>query len=141
MSMSGNFLLITGHLIEVDEGNRLTRVAIGLGAGRSRLQAEVHVYRVLNGEKAEVLAFTTSADSGRMPGMLASMGAGELLLGPISMIDAAQDAVSSGQKIYSSQVDYLAGQTSDQVARYLSQYAAAEGWIPKSKAKRVHLAS
>ncbi|HZC47142.1 MAG TPA: DUF4410 domain-containing protein [Candidatus Acidoferrum sp.] len=141
VSLYGNFLLITGRLIDVDEGNRLTRVAVGLGAGKSRLKTEVHVFRVVNGEKAEVLAFTTRADSGSMPGMLASMGVGELALGPITMFQAVQNVASSGQKIYSSQIDYLAGETSDQVTRYLSQYAAVEGWIPKSKAKSVHLAS
>ena len=141
VSLSGNFLLVTGRLVNVDEGNRLTRVAVGLGAGESRLATEVHVYRVVNGEKAEVLAFTTHANSGKMPGIVASMGVGEFIIGPITAITAIEDAVSSGQKIYASQVEYLAGETSDQVARYMSQYAASEGWIPKSKAKSVHLAS
>ena len=81
------------------------------------------MFRVVNGEKAEVLAFTTHADSGKMPGLAASMGLGELVLGPITAITAIEDAASSGQKIYSSQIEYLAGETSDQVARYLSQYA------------------
>ena len=116
-------------------------VAVGLGAGESRLATEVHVYRVVNGEKAEVLAFTTHANSGKMPGIAASMGVGEFIVGPITAITAIEDAVSSGQKIYASQVEYLAGETSDQVARYMSQYAASEGWIPKSKAKSVHLTS
>src|SRR5258708_1110929 len=141
VSLSGNFLLVTGRLVDVDEGNRFTRVALGLGAGESRLATEVHVFRVVNGEKAEVLAFTTHANSGKMPGIAASMGVGEFVIGPVTAITAIEDAVSSGQKIYASQVEYLAGETSDQVARYMSQYAASEGWIPRSKAKSVHLAS
>jgi hypothetical protein len=140
MSLAGNFLLVTGRMIHVDEGNRFTRVAFGFGAGESRLDTEVHVFRVVNGEEAEVLVFATHADSGAMPGLLASMGVGELALGPITLITAVEDAASSGQKIYSSQMEYLAGETSDQVARYLSQYSAQEGWIPRSKAAKVHLA-
>jgi Domain of unknown function (DUF4410) len=140
ISMEGNFLLVTGHLVEVDEGNRFTRVALGLGAGESRLATEVQVYRVTNGERAEVLRFTTGANSGKMPGVAASLGVGEMFVGPITLISGIEDAVSSGQKIYSSQIVYLAGESSDQVARYLSQYAASEGWIPRSKAKTVHLA-
>jgi hypothetical protein len=65
-----NTLLITGRLTRVDEGNRLTRIAFGLGAGESRLTTEVHVFRVNHGERAEVLSFTTHADSGKMPGGL-----------------------------------------------------------------------
>lgn len=136
----GNYLLVTGRLIDVNEGNRFTRVAFGLGLGESRVATEVHVFRVVNDEKAEVLVFTTHADSGKMPGIAPSIGFGEFVLGPITLISALEDAVSSGQKIYISQIDYLAGETGDQVARYLSQYAAAEHWIPQSKAKRVHLA-
>jgi hypothetical protein len=105
------------------------------------LKTEVHVFRVVNGEKAEVLAFTTRANSGKMPGILASMGLGEAVIGPITMLTGIEDAVSGGQKIYSSQIEHLAGKTSDQTARYLSQYAAQQGWIPKRKAEYVHLAS
>jgi Domain of unknown function (DUF4410) len=141
LSMQGNFLLVTGRLIQVDEGNRFTRVAVGLGAGESRLATEVRVYRVTNGERAEVLSFTTHADSGKMPGALASLGFGEVFVGPITLLTGVGDALSSGQKIYVSQMEYLADESGKQAARYLSQYAASEGWIPRSKAKSVHLAS
>jgi hypothetical protein len=140
-SVQGNFLLVTGRLIDVDEGNRFTRVAVGLGAGESRLATEVRVYRVTNGERAEVLRFTTRANSGKMPGVAASLGVGEMFVGPITLITGVGDALSSGQKIYVSQIDYLADETGNEVAKYLSQYAAAEGWIPRSKATSVHLAS
>ena len=137
----GNFLLVSGRLTDVDEGNRFTRVALGFGLGESRLATEVHVFRVVNGEKAEVLAFHTRANSGKMPGMAASIGFGVFLLGPITALTAIEDALSSGQKIYVSQIDYLASKTGDQVARYLSQYSAAQHWIPRNKARSVHFAS
>jgi hypothetical protein len=139
--MDDNILLVTGHLINVNEGNRLTRIALGLGAGESSLDTEVHVFRVAYGEQAEVLAFTTHADSGKMPGLLASVGFGELFIGPITALSEAKDVASSGRKIYSSQIDYLASKTGDEVARYLSQYAAEKGWIPRKRAKSVRLAA
>lgn len=67
MPARGNYLLVTGRLIDVDEGNRFERVALGFGRGESRLASDVHVFRVVDGEKAEVLALTTYADSGKMP--------------------------------------------------------------------------
>jgi Domain of unknown function (DUF4410) len=140
IGMRGNFLLVTGRLVEANEGNRFTRVAVGLGAGQSRLATEVRVYRVTNGERAEVLRFTTRADSGRMPGVLASLGAGELFIGPITLLSGVEDALSSGHTIYVSQIEFLGSETGNEVAKYLSQYAASEGWIPKSKAESVHLA-
>ena len=140
LSMQGNFLLVTGRLVQVDEGNRFTRIAVGLGAGESRLATEVRVYRVTNGERAEVLRFTTRANSGKMPGALASLGVGEMFIGPITLMTGVEDALSSGQKIYVSQIDYLAGESGKEVAKYLSQYAASEHWIPQRKAESVHLA-
>ena len=98
------------------------------------------MFRVIHGERAEVLSFTTHADSGKMPGVLPSMGVGELVLGPINLITAIKDAALSGQTIYSSQIEYLAGKTADQVADYLSQYSADEGWIPRNQAKSVKFA-
>ena len=140
-ALRGNFLLVSGRMTQVNEGNRFTRIAFGLGLGESHLATEVHVFRVVNGEKAEVLGMTTHANSGKMPGVALSIGFGEFFLGPITLFTAIEDAVSSGQKIYVSQVDYLAAETGNQLAAYLSQYAAAEKWIARDKARRVHYAS
>jgi len=129
----GNNLVVTGRFIDVDEGNALTRVGIGLGAGESRLDTEVHVYRVSQGERAEVLAFTTHADSGRMPGLAESMPLGVFLVGPVTAMSTLENTASTGQKIYSSEIEYLAAETGDQVGRYLSQYSAEESWIPAGK--------
>jgi hypothetical protein len=137
--MPGNNLVVTGRLIDVDEGNGLTRIAVGLGAGESTLDTEVHVYRVSHGERAEVLAFTTHADSGRMPGLAESMPLGVFLIGPITVLSTVGDAASTGQKIYSTKMEYLAGETGDQISNYLSQYAADEIWIPGYEAKSVNL--
>jgi hypothetical protein len=137
--MPGNNLVVTGRLIDVDEGNSLTRIAVGLGAGESTLDTEVKVYRVSHGERAEVLAFTTHADSGRMPGLAETMPLGVFLIGPITVLSTVKDTVMTGQKIYSTQMEYLASETGDQISKYLSQYAANESWIPGYKAKSVNL--
>jgi Domain of unknown function (DUF4410) len=134
-------LLITGRLINANEGDRLTRVALGCGAGESSLDTEVHVFQLARGERAEVLAFTTHADSGKMPGVLPSLGAGELFIGTITVLAKAKSIAFSGEKVYSSQIDHLATRTGDEVGRYLSQYAAREGWIPWERAKSVKLAA
>jgi len=137
--MPGNNLVVTGRLIAVDEGNRLTRVAVGLGAGESMFETEVHVYRVSQGERAEVLAFTTHADSGRMPGLAESMPLGVFLIGPITVLSTVENAASTGQRIYSTQMEYLASETGDEISRYLSQYSADQSWIPRDEAKSVNL--
>jgi Domain of unknown function (DUF4410) len=134
-------LLVTGRLVNANEGNRLTRIALGCGAGESRLDTEVRVFRVVDGERAEVLAFSTHADSGKMPGLIPSLGAGEFFIGPMTLLSKVKDTASTGQKIYSTQIDHLGARTGDEVARYLTQYAAREGWIPGDHAQSVKLAA
>ena len=149
-SVRGDVLLVTGRLFYVDEGDRLTRIALGLGAGESRLDTDVHVSRVAFGEGTEVLTFTTQAKSGEMPGLIPSLTVG-FLLAPLAILPAAtnitsifsvtKNAASTGEGIYSSQIDHLASKTGDQVARYLSQYLENKGWMPKSRAESVNLAA
>ena len=129
----GNNLIVTGRFVDVDSGDALERVSVGLGAGESHIDTEVHVYRVSNGERAEVLAFTTHADSGKMPGLAESFPLGVFLIGPVTAISTLENTASTGQKIYSTEIEYLAGETGDQIARYLSQYSAEESWIPAAK--------
>jgi hypothetical protein len=43
-SVPDDVLLVTGRLFYVDEGDRLTRIALGLGVGESGLDTEVHVF-------------------------------------------------------------------------------------------------
>jgi hypothetical protein len=141
LTRPNDILLVTGRLLDADEGNRLTRVALGLGAGESKLDTEVHVFRVAQGEQVEVLTFRTHADSGKMPGVVPSLGAGELFIGTISTLAKVKNAFSTGDKIYNSQIDHLASRTGDEIGRYLSLYAADEGWIPWERAKPVKLAA
>src|SRR5574341_284222 len=44
ISYRGNIMRIEGQLLSIDEGNRTERTMIGLGAGRSEVDAHVQVY-------------------------------------------------------------------------------------------------
>jgi hypothetical protein len=39
------------------------------------------------------------------------------------LISTIEDTLSSGQKIYSSQIEYLSSESGDQVARYLAVFS------------------
>ena len=65
VQQENNDLAIGGHFLSIDEGNRTERVVIGLGAGRTDVQAEVLVHQ--NGLLVEQLE--TDAKSGLKPGM------------------------------------------------------------------------
>ncbi|HUY27784.1 MAG TPA: DUF4410 domain-containing protein [Candidatus Binataceae bacterium] len=132
-------LLIKGKFLNVDEGNRLRRLVIGFGAGASKLDTQVNVYRVTAGERQSLLQFRTHADSGKMPGAAVTMGAGAAAQGGVTAGMAATNAAMSGGKLYTSQTEYLSDKTADQVVAYLSEYFAKQGWISHEHAQKAKL--
>jgi len=44
-----NILVVDGQFTDIDQGNKLRRIVIGLGMGQSKLDANAQVYQVVNG--------------------------------------------------------------------------------------------
>lgn len=135
-AVTGDALVIDGQFLNVDEGNRLRRLVIGFGAGASKVDSQVEVYRVTNGAREKILEFKTHADSGKMPGAAVTMGAGAAAQGGATAAMMAANAGIGGVKTYTSQVDSLTGQTADQIGAYMAQYFAQQGWITPEQAKQ-----
>ena len=135
-----NSLIVHGRFIDVDEGNRLKRLVIGFGVGKSRLDTETEVFQILTaGDEHKVLEFKTHSESGKLPGAAITMGAGAAVTGGASVAGAAAASGMAAGKAYTSQVDYLAQKTSDQITAYLSEYFAKEGWIPNNQAQKANI--
>ncbi|HEY7220267.1 MAG TPA: DUF4410 domain-containing protein [Candidatus Binatia bacterium] len=136
---TGNDLVVDGQFVTVDEGNPLHRLAIGFGTGASAVQTQVQVYQAP--ESRKLLDFTTQSDSSSMPGAAATMGAGAVAAGGVSAGMVAANAAVSGVKTYKSDVARMAADSGDQVARYLSEFFAKQGWIRADqvrKARRIY---
>lgn len=124
----GNVLIIDGQFVDINEGNQLRRTLIGLGAGESNLNTNVQVYQSARGTTEPILEFTTSANSGQMPGA-AIMGApGMAIGGSAAIASAAANVAGGGVKAYRSQPDYLADMTAKKIVVALQNYYAAQGW-------------
>jgi hypothetical protein len=63
---------------------------IGFGAGASRVDTEAHVY--YGPGRRKLLDFGTHADSGKMPGAAATMGAGDVVEGGVTTGMAATNS-------------------------------------------------
>ncbi|MBX9698885.1 MAG: DUF4410 domain-containing protein, partial [Acetobacteraceae bacterium] len=72
----GRELLVTGHLLAVDEGNRTRRRLIGFGRGMSSMEASAQLFLLERGPPRLIESFTADADSGYAPGAAMTMGAG-----------------------------------------------------------------
>lgn len=131
---SGNDLLIDGQFLTVDEGNALHRLVIGFGTGGSTVQTQVQVYQAPEARK--LLEFTTQSDSSKMPGAAATLGAGAVAQGGVTAGMVAANAAVSGVKTYKSDVARMAAASGDQVARYLSEFFAKQGWIRPDQVRK-----
>ncbi|SRR6266513_5798 len=133
-----NDLLVDGQFLTVDEGNPLHRLVIGFGTGASAVQTQVQVYQAR--ESRKLLEFTTQSDSSSMPGAAATMGAGAVVGGGVSAGMVVANAAVSGVKTYKSDVARMAADSGDQVARYLSEFFAKQGWIRPDQVRKARIA-
>ena len=136
---TGNDLVIDGQFLTVDEGNPLHRLVIGFGSGASAVQTQVQVYQAPQARK--LLEFTTQSESGALPGAAPMLGAGAVAQGGVTAGMVVANATVTGVKTYKSDVARMAAASGDQVARYLSEFFAEQGWIRPDqvrKARRIY---
>jgi len=133
--VKGNVLIVDGQFLNVDEGNRLRRLVIGFGAGASKLDTRVQVYQVSAGTPQRVLEFETHVESAKMPGAAVTMGAGAAASGAVTAGSAAAAAGMAGVKAHQSSMGALTDKTAEEIAAYLSQYFAKQGWISSDKVR------
>jgi hypothetical protein len=124
ISESPTDLSITGHFLSIDEGNRTERVVIGLGAGRTDVEAEILLYQ--NGQLLEDL--DSSAKSARSPGMAESMGVGALA-GHLLVSTVVSATVQGASEAFGSNVEADADRTASKVAKTIKPFFARQGWI------------
>jgi hypothetical protein len=127
-----NILVVDGDFQDINEGNRLRRMVIGLGSGQSTLSAEVTVYQVTGGGTQQVMAFTTQADSGKMPGAAFTAPAGAAAGGAMAAASLGANLAAGAGKAYTSATDTLARRSAKQGVAYMSQYFGQQNWIPQN---------
>jgi len=137
----GNVLLISGHFLNVDEGNQLRRTMIGFGAGQSSVDTQVQVSSPSDSGSRLLLDFSTHADSGEAPGAAATMGVGAAATGGVSAAMTAANAGVGVAKTRRGSVESLASHSADQTVAYLSEFFAKQGWISSDKVKKPKLAN
>ena len=116
---AGNYWVVAGEFIRVNQGSRALRVGIGFGAGGTKMETRVFVYDMASGGNppAPFLTFETTGGSGAEPGLVAAMD-------PVSL---AVSAVSGSAKGVTD--DTL--RTSRMITASLSDYMYLRGWVSK----------
>ncbi|MGE5441758.1 MAG: DUF4410 domain-containing protein [Bacteroidota bacterium] len=128
---TGTDVMILGQLVSIDEGNAAERMVIGLGAGRSDVQAHVQVYQSVSGRRTPIETMSGTAKSSLMPGAAETMGVGALT-GHLLVSAAITAGSQVANQTLSANVDSEAGRLADKVSDQLESLFVAQGWISGS---------
>jgi hypothetical protein len=125
---TGIDVLILGQLVSIDEGNAAERMVIGLGAGRSDVEAHVQVYQSVSGRRIPIEHMSGTAKSTLMPGAAETMGVGALT-GHLLVSAAITAGSHVANQTLSANVDSEAGRLADKVSDQLKALFVQQGWI------------
>ena len=125
---TGTDVLILGQLVSIDQGSEAERVVIGLGAGRSDVEARVQVYESTAGKRIPIETMEGTAKSSLMPGAAETMGVGALT-GHLLVSTAITAGSQVANQTLSANVESEAGRLADKVADQLKVLFATQGWI------------
>ena len=111
---------VGGQFVDLDEGNRVRRMAIGFHQGQSSVSAAVQLYRVTGARSAgRLLDFTATGTSPPLPGAAVTMGAG-------AAVQVA--AATAGAKEFRDTLSADADRLSAAIAQNLQSFFAKQGW-------------
>jgi hypothetical protein len=131
----GKVFLIKGQFLSIDEGNRSERVAIGLGAGRTDVQANVQVYELTSEGMKQVDDMRGTAKSGAKPGMAEMMGVGAIA-GHLLTSTVVSGVVAGGSEMTSATVEADGKRLADKIAQDLGNFFIDQDWIPPDAVKK-----
>ncbi|MGF6778458.1 hypothetical protein P3T21_003677 [Paraburkholderia sp. GAS334] len=124
-----NALIVEGNFQKIDEGNRRRRVLIGLGAGKSEVGASVQIlYKPADGSPMPLQSFSADADSGHMPGVAETAGAGAAA-GHLASAGATGAALHGASEVKRDSISADAKRLADSIAKQVAAASAANGWI------------
>lgn len=121
-------LQVKGQLLSIDQGNRTSRVIIGLGVGRSSVEARVQLYEAIRGRAELLESMTATTKSGRKPGMAEMIGVGALT-GHIIAATALSGAATGASEALLANVDALAKRMARKIADEIVVLYEKRGWM------------
>lgn len=122
-----NALILKGQFLSVDEGDRVTRMVIGLGAGGSELLARVQVYQATETGLRRIAEAEAEAKSSKAPRMAPAVAAGA------SAARAATSAVIGGGMNVKTEMggglEADAGRLAEKIAERAEAFYRRQGWL------------
>lgn len=120
--------VIRGEFIAVNEGNRLTRVLIGFGAGAAELKTLVEAYQVTATGLRPLGSAQIEAAGGKLPGMLVPVGVGAAA-GNVALSAAVSGAGNLVKEAGPESIEGAARRTAKEIAALIVDAYRKRGWL------------
>ena len=129
----GNFWLVRGKFLRVNQGSRFLRATLGLGAGGTKMETSVSVFDLSGKEPRRLVSFDTTGGSNVTQGI--GGVAAFPVSGPMALTSAAHmlDGVRSG-------ISFDTSRTAKEITAVLNDYLHQHGAIkdkPRLKPKKL----
>lgn len=121
-------LQVRGQVLSIDEGNQTRRMIIGLGMGRSTVEARVQLFESVRGRADLLEQMTATTKSGRKPGMAEMIGVGALT-GRIVTATILSGTASGVSEALLDNVDALAKSMAKKIAAKIVAFYQQRGWL------------
>ena len=120
MRAAGNALAIRGSVTKLDQGHRLRRGTVGLGAGASDVETDCQISMDTGANSVLFSELTTVAKSSKKPGAAVTMGAGAA---PVVAAGA------TGATAHKSTAEGDSARTGSALAKHITGLMKAQGWV------------
>lgn len=119
---------IRGYFASIREGSAVERMAVGFGAGASKLQTVVEGYEVTPEGLRKLGSETVSAGGGKAPGAAVPAAVAVATANPVGLI--VTTALKAGAEVTGrSTVEGRARQTAKEIVKQMEPRLREEGWI------------
>ena len=124
-------LVVSGRVLQIDEGNRTRRLGIGFGVGKSIVEAKAELYAVVPDAPPVLLqTYDGKSDSGRKPGM--AVGASIAAAQSNAALGALSALMNVSGEVRRTPVGKEAASLGHRLATDIGEFAAERGWISAS---------
>jgi hypothetical protein len=131
----GKVLMVKGQFTTIDQGNRTERVAVGLGAGRSDVQAYVQLVELTPAGVQQVETLRADSKSGYKPGMAEMMGVGAIA-NHLLMSTIVSGTLAGASEMTAATVEADGKRMADKIAYDIGQFFIMQAWVPPDAVKK-----